>query len=155
MSDANRRIMLYDGDCGVCARVAAAFSRRLARGGVEWRPWQREAALPEGVTADRLMNEIVLVEAGRIYGGASAFARHFAVTPGWRWLGWLMALPGVAYLSAFVYRQVARRRSSLSRRLGFAVCAWNPDVGASPRVRPTDDAPPPRTGATRRAAAIA
>jgi predicted DCC family thiol-disulfide oxidoreductase YuxK len=117
-------LVLFDGDCGVCDRIAAAMTARHGPEAAIWRPWQREAALPAGLTADRLAREIVLVRGdGAVVGGAMVFAALWRRMPGWRLVGAALAAPGIRTVAALAYRMVASRRRWLSQRLGLRACA--------------------------------
>ena len=116
-------VVLYDGDCGVCQRVADGLSMRHGPEVAVWRPWQGEPSLPAGLTQERLEREIVMVEpGGALIGGHRVFARVLRRTRGWRALGLLIALPGPSLLARLIYRLFAARRRWLSLRLGLNAC---------------------------------
>lgn len=116
-------IVLYDGDCGVCQRVAEGLAARHGEEVAVWRPWQGETSLPAGLTQARLEREIVMVEpGGALVGGHRVFAHLLRRTRGWRALGLLIALPGPGLLARLVYRVFAARRRWLSLRLGLNAC---------------------------------
>lgn len=116
-------VVLYDGDCGICQRVADGLSRRHGTGVAVWRAWQGEPSLPAGLTEERLANEIVMVApGGALVGGHRVFAHVLGRTPGWRALGILIALPGPSLLARLVYRVFAARRRWVSLRLGLSAC---------------------------------
>ena len=117
-------LILFDGDCGVCDRVATAMAARHGAEIAIWRAWQREPSLPAGLTPQRLAREIVLVrDGGEVLGGAMAFAALWRRMPGWRLAGAALAAPGLRVVAALVYRLVASRRRWLSQRLGLQACA--------------------------------
>ncbi len=116
-------VVLYDGDCGVCQRVADRLSTRHGDDVAVWRPWQAETALPAGLTRARLEREIVMIgPGGELVGGHRVFAHVLRRTPGWRALGLLIALPGPGLVARLVYRLFAARRRWLSLRLGLNAC---------------------------------
>jgi predicted DCC family thiol-disulfide oxidoreductase YuxK len=118
-----RPLVLFDGDCGVCARVAERLAARHGRAVAEWRPWQGEPALPAGLTPDRLEREIVMVRAdGSTLGGHRVFRAILARTPGWRGLGLAMWIPPVGLVAQLAYRAIAARRRWISLRLGLNAC---------------------------------
>lgn len=120
-------VVLYDGDCGVCQRVAEGLSSRHGEAVALWRPWQGEPSLPEGLTQERLEREIVMVEpGGALVGGHRVFAYLLRRTRGWRALGLLIALPGPGLLARLAYRAFAARRRWLSLRLGLSACRLPP-----------------------------
>jgi predicted DCC family thiol-disulfide oxidoreductase YuxK len=112
-------LVLYDDDCGICARLAS----RLAAGGVDVAPigsrtgdrWLRD--LSPGARYDSF--HAIDVAGRRRSGGAAvpivldALARHRSARVA-------RALPRV---TEAVYRLVARNRRALSRLAGGAACA--------------------------------
>ena len=116
-------VILYDGDCGVCQRVAAGLTARHGGSVAVWRPWQGEPQLPPGLSTSRLGREVVMVGAGgELIGGHRVFARVLRRTPGWRGLGLLLGVPGAGVVARLVYRLIASRRRWLSQRLGLQAC---------------------------------
>ena len=105
--------LVYDADCGFCARSADWLA---ARGTVTIRPWQAIDDLGAIGLDEQLVTEAAYwVEDGRPIGrGAAAIARALIAR------GALTALPGrlilsrpVAPLAAWVYALVARYRYAL------------------------------------------
>lgn len=116
------QVLVYDGDCGVCTRLAGVVRRRLRpRGTVV--PSQ-EADLPAlGLTRAQCDAALQWVDAGgRAHAGQDAVARLLlASRPRWRPLGAVLLVPGVHAVAGVVYRAVARNRSRLPG--GTAACA--------------------------------
>lgn len=110
----SKPVLVYDGDCGVCTRLAAFVVRRL-------RPTYRvtayqDADLPAlGLTAQQCDAALQYVDAGgRTFAAQDAVARLLlASAPWWRPLGAALLLPGVNQLAGLVYGWVARNRSRL------------------------------------------
>src|SRR5947209_1145411 len=87
-------LMLYDGDCGFCGRVAEVLGRGPRAHRVAWRPWQSEAVLPAGVTPEHLERAAVLVlPNGRWLSGFYAFRRLTLLLPRLWPLALLLWLP--------------------------------------------------------------
>jgi predicted DCC family thiol-disulfide oxidoreductase YuxK len=125
-------LVLFDGDCGVCARVAERLATRHGPGVADWRPWQGEPTLPPGLSPERLEREIVMVRPdGTALGGHRVFRAILSRTPGWRALGLAMWIPGVGLAAALVYRAVASRRRWVSRRLGLTACSLRRSIKPS------------------------
>ena len=101
--------VFYNGDCGVCRRRIAGYqaasmdrSRLIAWCDVAHTPW---ALRRWGIDGDRARRRLHVVDAaGRVYGGAAAFARLWRELPGHRWLGLLVGLPGIGPLAEGLYR---------------------------------------------------
>ncbi|WFE54809.1 MULTISPECIES: DUF393 domain-containing protein [unclassified Micromonospora] len=115
-------IMLYDGDCGFCTQSINRISGWV-RPDVTIAAYQTVDLAPLGVTAERADHEVLYIDAaGRVHGGAQAFARLLRVgRPAWRPVGVLLALPPTRWLAAGVYRLVADNRTRLPG--GTAACA--------------------------------
>lgn len=119
-------VVVYDGDCKVCTRLAGALSRWDTRAtfdvvpsqapGVQARfPW-----IPPRAYRDSLQ---LVGEAERTWQGAAAIERILDLLPRGRWLGWLFSLPFARPLAERAYRWFARSRY----RLGCgAHCSYRP-----------------------------
>ena len=121
--------VIYDGDCGVCTRLAHALQRLDTRGtfevltsqapGVPDRfPW-----IPPGAYRDSLQ---LVEEGGRTWQGAAAVERILDLLPRGRWITWVFSLPFARPLAERFYRWFARNRY----RLGCgAHCRYRPHGG--------------------------
>lgn len=106
-----RPLLLWDGDCGFCARWAARAKywggRRL-----DCQPYQQLLhELPEILAEDfdRLIH--LILPDGQVLTGAAAVYRVAALRWPLRWVNWLYRkLPCFARLSEAIYRRVAARR---------------------------------------------
>ena len=101
--------VFYNGDCGICRTRIAVYqaastgrSRLIAWCDVARTPW---ALRRWGIDSDLARRRLHAVDAaGRVHGGAAAFARLWRELPGHRWRGLLIALPGMGLLAEGVYR---------------------------------------------------
>ena len=121
--------LIYDGDCSFCTTSAQWVAERLSRpGGPDARvvPWQFIDLEALGTSSERTSREVLWVDpAGRIYGGAAAFAQWLQFRGGaYAVPGRLMDLPGVRSLAAAVYRLIARNRHRMPG--GSPACALPP-----------------------------
>ena len=57
-------------------------------------------------------------EQGRLLVGADVAIAVWAMTPGRRWLGWLMGLPGIRQLARWGYNRFADRLFAWNKRHG-------------------------------------
>ncbi len=104
-----RPILLWDGECGFCARCAAWF-HELARREVATGPVQPLLhTLPESVRATALQQVLFLDTNGEIAGGIRALARALAEAnrPG---LSRLLIFPPLYPFFRLGYRLIARLR---------------------------------------------
>lgn len=111
-----RPVVLYDGDCRMCTRLARLL-RRLDRGGtlevvagqdvpIERRfPWITRSALAEALH--------LVQPGGETIAGATAVAEIVRLLPGGALPAWVLRLPGVRSLADVAYRWVARNRHAL------------------------------------------
>jgi predicted DCC family thiol-disulfide oxidoreductase YuxK len=108
-----RTTLIYDGDCGICTRLAG-FARWL-RPRAEVRASQELDLAAYGVTAAQCAEALQLVTAeGRVYSAQDAVARLLLISrPVWRPAGLVLLLPGVNALAGAGYRWLARNRYRL------------------------------------------
>ena len=130
---AARAILLYDGDCGVCTRLAGFVARRLrpraraggrasGRAGAHAGGWAygisayQDADLsPLGLTTAQCDAALQWVDSyGRISSAHDAVARLLLASRLWaRPIGAALLAPGINALAGAVYRTVAANRSRL------------------------------------------
>jgi predicted DCC family thiol-disulfide oxidoreductase YuxK len=112
-------VLIYDGECPTCRASALWLMRRALAGGataLEILPGrsplraERFPGVPE--TACTLAMRLVLPD-GRVLAGADAVPEILARIPRWRWLGGLLARPGLRGLAPAAYRWIARTRLGL------------------------------------------
>lgn len=115
----------FNGACPVCrAGIAAQRERMNATGTgceIEWRDITKEpdALIQRGITVDDVRRKLhVEDEQGDLCVGAEAFAALWQETPGWRWLGRLLSVPGVSVLARWAYNRFADRLYAWNRRKG-------------------------------------
>lgn len=106
--------VVYDGECGVCTRLAAALRRRdrggvfeivpSQGGGVRARfPWIPASAYDESV-------QVVRASDGTTWSGAAAIGAIAEELPRWRAVAWVIRIPLARRLVDMAYRWFARNR---------------------------------------------
>jgi predicted DCC family thiol-disulfide oxidoreductase YuxK len=108
----SKGILLFDGECALCVRLAGRWSPPLYRRGFALSPLQSPGMRERlGMKPGELFGEMKLIMAdGAVVGGADAvicLAKHI-----WwaRPLYWLAHIPGASVLLRKVYKWFARRR---------------------------------------------
>ena len=90
-------VVLYDGDCGICARTRAWFERFDLEGAFTWTPFQSGAGERHGLSLDALGKRLhVVIDGERVAEGFGAFKWMLLYNPVtfFGMLGVLLALHG-------------------------------------------------------------
>lgn len=112
----HRPALVYDGDCGICQRVAGLVRRLDRQARLNVLPWQTPGLLEQaGLTAEQCAASIWFVYPdGRRYAAAAAANGVLRELGGlWRVLALPYAVPGIRQMEEAVYRWVARNRHRL------------------------------------------
>jgi len=109
-------VLIYDGDCEFC-RLWVARCRSIVRGAVDCHPAQQVGENYPQISAEQFESSVYLIDPdGRAYSGAEAVFKALAYASKGKWL--LAAyekVPGVAPLSEWGYKQVAKNRKFFGR----------------------------------------
>ena len=108
-----RLILVYDGECDFCDRLAHWVERRDQEHRVVVRPNQESGLIERlGLTRSEVGRAAWAVEpGGRKFEGAAAINRVLGeLGNGWAVLGWFYRVPPAQWLEDAYYRRVARRR---------------------------------------------
>jgi predicted DCC family thiol-disulfide oxidoreductase YuxK len=97
--------VIYNGDCPVCSREIAVYRKR-AEGPVRFVDLNACDLGRFGLTPDAAARRLHVVEDGRLLAGVDAFRALWRATPGFRWLGTLVGLPGVRQVADLVYERM-------------------------------------------------
>lgn len=112
--------VFHDGACPLC-RAEIALYRKAGAQAQFCDVAAEGATLPDGRSKqDMLARFHVRSQDGRVLSGAAAFAELWKATPGWRWLGRVMAVPPFVWVGEGVYRVFLLIRpglQALARRL--------------------------------------
>jgi predicted DCC family thiol-disulfide oxidoreductase YuxK len=110
----------FDGSCPLCLREIALYQRLPADCPIHWVDVSVAAACGEGLCHQDAMRRFHVRDGqGRLYSGAAAFSRLWRCFAGWRWLGWLTAVPPASWLAEGAYRlflPLRPRLQALARR---------------------------------------
>lgn len=135
----SKHLLLFDGDCGICARFAEWAKGVDRRKRFAIKPYQEvsEAELASfGLSAEKCSKRVYVVSrAGRTYGGA--FGINYFLLHHFPWslfIALIYAVPVFLLLEVLFYAAVARHRHRISRWLGMKSCA----SGGGPRLEGSD-----------------
>ena len=112
--------ILYDGNCGLC-RASVARLRRVDRGSrielLDLHDPSVPTRFPQ-VNREEAMRLMQAVDsAGKVYSGVDAWARAGLTLPGWKFIAWLLLVPGIHFVASDIYMWVARNRYRWNREL--------------------------------------
>lgn len=113
-------MLVYDGDCGFCARSARWAADRLPDGTVV--APSHDLDLPAiGLSQADVERSAWWLDGDRLAGGHEAIGRCLIAIGGrWRPVGRLLFVPPISWVAAVVYRLVARFRHRMPG--GTAAC---------------------------------
>ena len=119
-------LMVFDGTCHFC-RLWIERWRQITAGGVEYAPYQEEAARFPEIPREAFERSVQFIEtSGLVFDGAEAVFHSLGQNPRWRWMIWCYEnLPGFATISEIAYRYVAGHRDAASF---FTRALWGADV---------------------------
>ena len=109
-------VVIYDGDCKVCTRLAGTLRRWDTRATFDVVPSQAPgvAARFPWIPPHAYRESLQLVaSSGRTWQGASAIEQILGLLPRGKWIGWIFSLPFARPLAERFYRWFARNRYQL------------------------------------------
>ena len=123
----NLPLLVYDGDCNFC-RYWVSRWQYLTGDRVAYTPFQQVPGQFPEIPLEQFETAVRLIEpSGEVFGGAEAVFRTLAYAPGQGWGLWgYQKIPGVAPVTEWCYRLIARNRtifSALTRWL------WGQHIG--------------------------
>ncbi len=116
MQSQNKPILIYDGDCDFCRRWISRL-RSVTKDRIDARPFQEVAEQFPDISLGQFQASVQLVQPdGSVSAGAEAVFRTLACNPNLCWPLWMyLKIPGVAQVTDFLYRLVARNRNACGR----------------------------------------
>jgi predicted DCC family thiol-disulfide oxidoreductase YuxK len=117
----SRLTVLFDGTCNLCRGSVQGVKRFDAARRIEFldlhHPSARER-FPQ-VNREEAMRSMQAVDSnGNVSTGSNAWARIGMLLPGWKWVAWILLVPGIRFMAGTFYAWIARNRYRWSR----AVC---------------------------------
>jgi len=109
-----RPVLLFDGDCAFCTTCARLVEKRI-RPAADVVAWQFADLAELGVTAEQATDAVQWIEVdGAVRSGHEAIAAMLGSSgPISRLAARLLVLPGISWMAAKVYAQVAANRHRL------------------------------------------
>lgn len=99
----NQLDVFYDGSCPLCRAEIGLYRSSGAK--ARFCDISQGCALPENRSHQDMMARFhVRTEEGRLLSGAAAFAELWKQTPGWRWLGHIVARVPFVWIAEGLYR---------------------------------------------------
>lgn len=107
-------LVLFDRDCGFCTRAASFMTGPWVRADVASTPLQNIDLTAHGLTVDKCLETLHVVDGESVFTGSAAIARVLrAGRLPWPLVGAVLVAPGVRRLGRGVYALVARNRHRL------------------------------------------
>lgn len=107
--------VFFDGSCPMC-RAEIGFYRQQGTGAAFYDVHASPDNLPAALSREAAMARFhVRCADGQLVSGARAFAELWKVTPGWRWLGRIAAMPPLVWVLELAYRLFLPVRPHLQR----------------------------------------
>jgi len=119
--------LYYNSACPVCRTGIEQQRAKMDAsvvGGSDVIAWCDIAATPEAAeeidrSVDQIRHSLHMVdESGRLLVGADVAIAVWAMTPGRRWLGWLVGLSGIRQMARWGYNRFADRLFAWNKRQG-------------------------------------
>jgi len=109
--------VLYDGACPLCRREISYYRGLTAREPIAWLDISdQQQSLPSGIDRCSALSRFHVVGPhGEVWQGARAFLRLWRALPGWRYPGYLLAVPPVPSLLELCYRGFLKVRARVKQ----------------------------------------
>ena len=104
MSDNTR--VLYNAECPVCSFEIDHYRKYTDRKGLSIRFDDlniNDALTTWGLSEDQAARRLYVEDQGQLYGGIPAFIVLWRQMPRYRWLAWVVDLPGIRQLASLLY----------------------------------------------------
>lgn len=114
-------VVYYNAKCPVCDSGIRKQRVRMPAAAIDWRDinCEPDALAARGIDIDAIRRKLHVIDGeGRLHVGADAFAALWRETPGWGWLGRLIALPAIRPLARLGYDGFADLLYRWNRRHG-------------------------------------
>ena len=102
---------LYNGDCPVCDKEMCHYARYSSKAGMPlaFEDLNKVDLNDWGVTADEATRLMHVMHEGTLYVGLDALLILWEQMPRYRWIAWLIKVPGIYQTSRAIYTHVIAR----------------------------------------------
>jgi predicted DCC family thiol-disulfide oxidoreductase YuxK len=112
--------VLFDGNCNLCrgsAESVKRFDKALRIEFLDLHDPTAQARFPQ-VDREEAMRWMQAVESnGKVSSGSDAWARIGLLLPRWKYVAWILLVPGVRWIAGQLYAWIARNRYRWNREL--------------------------------------
>lgn len=130
-------MLIFDGECGFCARSLGWLQRLDSKGRITVVPFQRSGIEDEyGIAREDLATSVWLITNELPRHGAAAVNSALDIALGVKVFGWLYRAPGMGWAQERVYRWVATHRHRLRGKTPW--CQSHPDECATTGREPDE-----------------
>lgn len=100
--------VIYNETCPICSREIEAYRASCTANGVDlkFEPIGAETASEVGLTRDEAARRLHVLKDGQLLSGVDAFVVLWKATPGFKWLGAFVGLPGIRQVASVVYEGI-------------------------------------------------
>ena len=121
-------IAFYDSDCGFCHQSARIIRRMDLFSSITWagKDWRDEK--PEEL--DSLRDSTIVIwdkQNNKVYTRHKAFSKIISSLPFGFLFAWIFLVPGLSHLAGYIYDLISRKRTSISKLLGYSACDISED----------------------------
>lgn len=112
--------VLFDGSCNLCRGSAARVGRYDRKKRIEFLDVNDPTVLkrlPQVKREEALLWMQAIDSSGKVFSGSDAWARIGGQLPGWKWVAWVLVVPGIHWLARKLYAWVARNRYRWNRTI--------------------------------------
>ncbi len=109
----NKTTIIYDEKCSFCKKWVDWTKERDENGVFEFLPCEsqeRTKRFPEISTPDCLAAMYLVTPAKTLYRGADALPKILRELPRWKYVSYLLSLPGISLITWPVYKVIAKNR---------------------------------------------
>jgi predicted DCC family thiol-disulfide oxidoreductase YuxK len=112
--------VLFDGKCNLCRGSAESVKRCDKAQRIEFldsHDSTTQARFPQVNREEAILWMQAVDSNGRVFSGSDAWARIGLLLPGWKYVAWILLVPGIRWIAGKFYAWIARNRYRWNREL--------------------------------------